>query len=364
MEKYVYSALQKLKNSDKLKVEITLKSANDYKPSVLKTGYNKLIFAVQKKIIPCHFKNFLMRTTGMHIGHDVCIPGDITFDPYFPELITIENGCIVGGLSTLITHEVKGKKLTLGKILIKERTLSGGVSTLMPGSVINKNSILMFFSELRSQIPAGELWGGKPAKHLSKLTTEEIDKYFKPSNHRKDYYKDFRQKVNAFRKDPKQMYFKMHYDGKRLNAGDDWWRAQNVLNIWWRGAFVEISTIMSACFLKNSLLRLGGVKIGRNVSIGRGSVIDHLYGNLAVLEDNVRIGKRCFIDTHSYTISQSIFGKVHIKKGAVVEDNCFISCGTTIGENSVIKPGSMAQREILANEIWQGMPAKKIGDVK
>jgi len=364
MEQYVKEAVRKLQDSDKLKTDITLKSKNDYRKSAFRVLYNKLVLAVQKKIIPCHFKNWLLRTTGMNVGYDACIPNEITFDPYFPELIYLEKGCIVGGLSNLITHDIKANRLALGKVVLRERTLGGGVSTLRPGSVISRNAILMFFSELNGMVPEGELWGGKPAKFIQKFSQEEIDKYYKPSNHRKDYYKDFRQKVNAFRKDPKQMYFKMHYDGNRLNAGDDWWRAQNVLNIWWRGAFVEISVLMPPCWLKNSLLRLGGVKIGRNVSIGRGSVIDHLYGNLAVLEDNVKIGRRCFIDTHSYTVSQSIFGKVHIKKGVVVEDNCFISCGTTIGENSVIKSGSMAQREIPANEIWQGMPAKKVGDVK
>ena len=47
-----------------------------------------------------------------------------------------------------------------------------------------------------------------------------------------------------------------------------------------------------------------------------------------------------------------------MKKGAHLKHHAFVRTGTTIGENSVIESYSMAQREIPANEVWGGVPAK------
>jgi len=361
MEDYVKKAVEKIQRTDTKKVTITLKNRRDYKKHWLRLLYNKFVLAIQQKIVPCYIKNFLLRTTGMRVGHDVCIPHDIYFDSYFPELIYLEKGCLIGGESKVYTHELKGKKLILGKVVLKERTLVGGMGTLKPGFVLNKNSMLMFFSESDKEVPEGELWGGQPAKLISKLSPEEIDKYFKPSNRKyKEYYKDFKKQVMEFMKDPTRNYLKIHYNGKRLNAGDDWWRARNVFRIWYNGIIIEITRFLPHFFLKTWLLRAVGIKIGRNCKIGYGVVFDHIYGDNVTLEDNVRIDEHCYLDGHEYTISQTVFGKILIKKGVHLKHHSYVRVGTTIGENTIIESYGMAQREIPANEIWGGMPAKFI----
>lgn len=359
MKKYIRDAVKGLQNSNKKKIEITLKSKNDYKKNIIRILYNKLILAIQKKVVPWRIKNLILRTTGMHIGKDACIPNDICFDPYFPELIYLEKGCTVGGCSNIYTHTIRGKKLVLGKCILKERTLMGGLSDILPGGIINKNSILMFFSSLDKEIPEGELWGGKPAKLVNKFSEEDIEKYFKPSDMRyKEYYKSFKKQVREFRKDPNQNFFKVHYNGKRLNAGDDWWRARNVLRIFYNGIIIEITRMLPHCFLKTLLLRMVGVKIGKHCRIGKGVVFDHINCDTVTLEDNVTVDNFCFFDGHEYTTSQTIFGKILIKKGVHMKHHSYARTGTTIGENAVIEPNSMAQREIPANEVWEGIPAK------
>lgn len=361
MKKYVKEAVKELLDSDKLKIEITLEKEKDYKKNPLRIFYNKLIFALQTRFVPSHFKNWLMSTTGMNVGHDVCIPHYIKFDGYFPELIHLEKGCLVGGGSTFITHELKGNKLILGKNILQERTLIGGLSVMRPGSVIGKHCILNLNSELEGKTGEGELWLGRPAKVAKKFTSEEVDKYFKPSNGQyKEYYREFRKQVKEFFKDPTKNYFKIHYNGKRLNAGDDWWRARNIFRIFYNGAIVELCCLLPPCFLKTLLLKMVGVKIGKKVKIGRGVVFDHLFPDTITLEDNVILEKGCYLDGHSYTISQTIFGKTLIKKEAHLKENTFVGTGTTIGEKVIIEANSGVEKVVPDNEVWGGIPAKFI----
>jgi acetyltransferase-like isoleucine patch superfamily enzyme len=360
MKKYIREAVKGLQKSGNKKIVLTLKSKNDYKKNPFCLFYNKLIFKLQKKVVPWRFKNLVLRTTGMNIGKDACIPHDIYFDPYFPELIYLDKGCIIGGESNICTHQIKGKKLVLGKCILKERTLLGGLSALLPGSIINRNSILNFFSELDREIPEGELWGGKPAKLIKKFSEEEIEKYFKPSNMRyREYYKEFKKEVRAFMKDPSRNFLKIHYNGKRLNAGNDWWRARNIFRIVYNGIIIEITRLLPHCFLKTLLFRMVGMKIGKNCRIGKGTLFDHIYCDTVTLEDNVTIDDHCYFDGHEYTISQTIFGKTLLKRGVHIKHHSYVRIGTTIGENTIIEPYSMAQREIPADEVWGGMPVAK-----
>jgi acetyltransferase-like isoleucine patch superfamily enzyme len=361
MKDYIKNAIKELQDSDKLKIEVNLENKDDYKKSFLRLLYNKFILTIQKKMVPMHLKNFILRTTGMNVGKDVCVPHDIYFDPYFPELIYLDNGCLIGGESKVYTHEIKEDKLILGKAILKERTLIGGMSVLKPGSVVNKNSMLMFFSDLDGEVPEGELYGGKPAKQVMKFSPEDIEKFFKPSNMQyKEYYKEFKEKVEAFLEDSEKTFFKIHYNGKRLNAGDDWWRARNVLRIFYNGIIIEITRLLPHCFLKTLLLKMVGVKLGKNCKIGKGVVFDHIYCDTITLEDDVVIDNDVYFDGHEYTITQTVFGKTLVKKGAHIKHHSFARIGTTIGENSVIESYSVAQREIPSDEVWGGVPAKFI----
>ncbi|TKJ17808.1 hypothetical protein CEE44_04755 [Candidatus Woesearchaeota archaeon B3_Woes] len=361
MKKYVKNAVKELQKSDKDKIEVPLKSKNDYKRCFCRLLYNKFILTIQKKVVPSHLKIFFLRTAGMNVGHDVCVPHDIYFDPYFPELIYLKKGSLIGGESTVKSHQIKGNTLIIGKCVLEERTLMAGLSTILPGGKVSRNSMLSINSFLDTTIPEGELWVGKPAKLLKKLTDEEIDKFFKPSDgNYKEYYKAFKKNVKEFLKDPDKMFFKMQYNGKRLNAGDDWWRARNVLRIFYNGILVEITRRLHHSFFKTFLLRMVGVKIGKKCRIGKGVVFDHLYGDNVTLEDNIRVDDHCYFDGHSYTISQTIFGKTLVKKGTHLKHDTFLAAGTLVGENVVTEPYTMLQKEIPANEVWGGIPGKFI----
>jgi maltose O-acetyltransferase len=43
--------------------------------------------------------------------------------------------------------------------------------------------------------------------------------------------------------------------------------------------------------------------------------------------------------------------------------NCVLLPGVTIGDNSLIAAGSVVSHDVPPNEIWGGVPAKKLKDV-
>ena len=51
---------------------------------------------ILRKLPPCSLKNNLYRAMGVKIGKDVVISPDVVLDPVFPELITVEDGVILG----------------------------------------------------------------------------------------------------------------------------------------------------------------------------------------------------------------------------------------------------------------------------
>jgi acetyltransferase-like isoleucine patch superfamily enzyme len=360
-----------LENEDKMKITLELKDPNKfYDKNIIRLLWNKLILNLQLKIVPCHFKNWLMRTTGMKVGFDACIPHDITFDTYFPELIIIGKGALIGGESFLITHKVEkneeGKfNLTIGKNVLAKRVMMAGLAKMHPGSKMSEHSMLNMNSSLQGIIPPKELWSGKPAKLTAELDDATIEKYFAPSKNDPNYYKDFRKKLKAFWKDPEATYLKVHYDGNRLTAGDDWFKSKSIFAIYWSGVLVELERLVPgkgnfASWLRKLLFRMAGAKIGKNVHIGKGCVLDHLMTNSITLEDDVRLDEHVYIDGHEYTTTQTIFGKTKIGKGAHLKHHSFVRTSTQIGAGSIIEPHSMAQRVIPENEVWGGIPAKFI----
>lgn len=363
----IKEAVKELLSSDKKKTTLFIENENVRAVSLPKFWYNTVVFTLQQKLVPCHFKNWLLRTTGMNVGHDVCIPHDISFDARFPQLITIRDGALVGGGSTLrgyrIEKNAKGCKLTIGKVEIKERAMSGGMCTLFPGAVIGKNCILgMNSATFDAEMGEGQLWEGTPAKMTHQFSAEEIEKYFKPATkdpaEQKKYYAEFRQKVDAFFADPTQTYLKIYYNGNRLGAGNDWFRARNIIRLFFNGGVVEFTRLLPSCWLKTALLRMIGTRIGKNCTIDKGVVIDHIFPETITLEDNVVLEHDVYLDGHEYTITQTVFGRTVVKSGARIGAGTLVRIGTTIGENSIIEPKSLAHRVIPDNEVWGGIPAK------
>lgn len=111
------------------------------------------------------------------------------------------------------------------------------------------------------------------------------------------------------------------------------------------------------------------------LEIGDNSVVTTAV-NIRAAGGKIIIGKNSAIGEHSVLISanHSLYKDIpHInspldemRTDVIIGDNvwvgacCSLLPGCRIGDNSVIGAGSVVSKEIPANEIWAGVPAKKI----
>ena len=110
--------------------------------------------------------------------------------------------------------------------------------------------------------------------------------------------------------------------------------------------------------IKNSLYRMIGVKIGKNVVIAAYTIIDPFFPELITIEDNVIVGVGATILAHEYTQEKLRKGRVHIKKRALIGAGSLIRCGITIGEHAVVGAKSFVNKDVSDFTTVFGVPAK------
>lgn len=104
-----------------------------------------------------------------------------------------------------------------------------------------------------------------------------------------------------------------------------------------------------------------GVEIGANTCIDRGALGDTVIGdgtkidNLVHIAHNVQIGRHCLVIAHAM-----IGGSCVIGDGAWIAPNASILQKTRIGPGSTVGLGAVVLQDIPPNEIWAGVPARRI----
>ena len=97
------------------------------------------------------------------------------------------------------------------------------------------------------------------------------------------------------------------------------------------------------------LHRIRGAKIGNNVWISQYVYIDDLHPEAVTIQDNCTIGLRTSIFTHFYWGSRRLKtnqGEVIIEKNVFIGPHCVILPNVRIGEGSVIKAGTVVNKNI------------------
>ncbi len=102
------------------------------------------------------------------------------------------------------------------------------------------------------------------------------------------------------------------------------------------------------------------LKLGQKTDIGAFTYINAKNG--VIIENYVQIGAHCSI--YSISTIDDKKGKVVLKKNCKVGAHSMIMPGVTIGENSIVGAFSFVNKDIPANVIAFGIPAKVIRKIK
>lgn len=99
---------------------------------------------------------------------------------------------------------------------------------------------------------------------------------------------------------------------------------------------------------------VNAIKIGNGVNVQDLACIHQSHDTAVIIEDDVSIGHSAVV--HAATI----------KRGALVGMNATVLDKVVVGENSIVAAGAVvvSGTHIPPNEIWGGIPAKKIMDVE
>jgi len=97
-------------------------------------------------------------------------------------------------------------------------------------------------------------------------------------------------------------------------------------------------------------------KLGDQTDIGAFVYINAQKG--VIIEDSVQIGSHCSI--YSVSTIDNKEGKVTLKKNCKIGSHSVIMPGVNVGENSVVGAFSFVNKDIPANVMAFGVPAKVI----
>lgn len=122
------------------------------------------------------------------------------------------------------------------------------------------------------------------------------------------------------------------------------------------GTFVEIqkgATVGKNCKISSHSFICEGVHIEDNCFIGHG-----------VMFTNDLFPRATNSDGSQQTEKDWVMVETYVKKGASIGSNATILCGITIGENALIGAGAMVTKDVPANAVVAGNPAKVIKYLK
>ncbi|MBI4686728.1 MAG: acyltransferase [Nitrospirae bacterium] len=138
------------------------------------------------------------------------------------------------------------------------------------------------------------------------------------------------------------------------------WKLQGFLYVFNLGLL--INTYLVPVNLRGLFFSFMGAKVGKNVMIG-GKILEP---PLVEIGNYSMLGEDTLIAAHAVEGSNVVLGKVKIGDYVTIGVKAVILPDVEIGNNSIVAAGAVVIKgtNILPYEIWGGVPAKKIGEVK
>jgi len=140
------------------------------------------------------------------------------------------------------------------------------------------------------------------------------------------------------------------------NPAREWSKFRSPLRQALNYAVVELCKLLQPCELKNGVYRAIGATIGKNVSIANDCILDTIFPELIVLDDNVTLGWGTKLYTHEFTQTECRIGSIILEKGAMLGEWSVVRPGTTIGKGSLIAAMSFVNHDVEPGLREGGVP--------
>jgi acetyltransferase-like isoleucine patch superfamily enzyme len=132
--------------------------------SVPRVVYNYLFVVLARLAPSLAVKAWALRQVGVTVGEGVSWGLEATPDVFWPELITLEDHCIVGYDAVLLCHEFLQEEYRTGEVEIGERAMVGTKAVVLPGVRVGAGAQVAANSLVTEDVPPGETWAGVPAE--------------------------------------------------------------------------------------------------------------------------------------------------------------------------------------------------------
>ena len=112
--------------------------------------------------------------------------------------------------------------------------------------------------------------------------------------------------------------------------------------------------------LKRWIFRCLGMRLGRDVTIASGVILDYFFPELIEIGDNTIIGMDSMLLTHEFLHDRFRSGRVRIGANCLVGARSTILAGVTIGDGSTIAAMSLVHRGTPAGTFAGGVPIRPL----
>ncbi|PSP96260.1 acetyltransferase [Halobacteriales archaeon QS_5_70_17] len=141
--------------------------------SVRRIVYNYLLVVVARLAPSLRVKNRALARLGATVGEGVSWGLEATPDVFWPELVTLEDHCIVGYDATLLCHEFLQEEYRTGEVVVGERAMVGAGTIVLPGVRIGAGARVAANSLVTEDVPPGKTVAGVPAREVSRTLDAE-----------------------------------------------------------------------------------------------------------------------------------------------------------------------------------------------
>jgi acetyltransferase-like isoleucine patch superfamily enzyme len=135
-----------------------------------------------------------------------------------------------------------------------------------------------------------------------------------------------------------------------------------IKELWRKVLNLIIRNFVFSYKLRNRLYSSLGVRIGKDVFIGREVLIDDNFPELLTIEEGVAIGWRVIFLLHDTTRYPHIVAPITVKKKALIGTGAIFLPGVIIGEYAQVGSGAVVTKDVEPYTVVAGVPAKKIKD--